>query len=271
MRLFIPLLCIVLAGCGGDGDSGSKPQTTQHTLLVTKLGVGSGRVTSSPAGIDCGSDCSAAFANGDSVSLTAAAAENSNFVGWGGDASGTDDAVTIVMTEDKTVSAAFDEVPPAQVGLVNGDFEQGPGVGWTQEPSALILLASSFGISAYSGQYVAIFGPSDDNRHSASMEQVLTLPGTTPLYLKLAVWIYSEEICDIPWYDDFGFYVNGVAVERNDRLCNTHNTDGWTRGSISISQYAGQRVTFRFEIFSNAGDPLASWVGIDALEISTTP
>ena len=51
-------------------------------LAVTSLGFGSGTVTSVPAGIDCGSTCSASFLTGNSVTLTAAAAAGSEFGGW---------------------------------------------------------------------------------------------------------------------------------------------------------------------------------------------
>src|SRR5205807_10293616 len=37
----------------------------RFTLTVSKAGTGSGTVTSSPAGIDCGTSCSAASATGD--------------------------------------------------------------------------------------------------------------------------------------------------------------------------------------------------------------
>ena len=54
-----------------------------------KEGDGSGTVTSSPVGIDCGSACSGQFQEGVTVSLNAAAAPGSAFAGWGGDCSGT--------------------------------------------------------------------------------------------------------------------------------------------------------------------------------------
>ncbi|MDP9258205.1 MAG: hypothetical protein M3Q31_16880, partial [Actinomycetota bacterium] len=48
-----------------------------HALTVTKAGAGSGSVSSSPAGIDCGATCSASFAQGTVVTLTATAAAGS--------------------------------------------------------------------------------------------------------------------------------------------------------------------------------------------------
>ena len=38
-----------------------RPLGGRHELSVSKSGIGSGRVTSSPPGIDCGTDCTATF------------------------------------------------------------------------------------------------------------------------------------------------------------------------------------------------------------------
>jgi len=54
----------------------------QYGLQVNKAGTGSGRVTSSPAGIDCGPKCSALFPDETVVRLTPAADPGSAFVGW---------------------------------------------------------------------------------------------------------------------------------------------------------------------------------------------
>src|SRR5439155_6628108 len=48
-------------------------QGANVTLGVSRQGLGSGVVTSSPAGIDCGTDCSETYAAGTVVTLTAAA------------------------------------------------------------------------------------------------------------------------------------------------------------------------------------------------------
>jgi hypothetical protein len=77
-----------------------------ETLTVSKTGTGSGTVTSSPAGIDCGSTCSASFNQNTLVTLSATPAAGSSFAGWGGDCSGTSDCV-VTMSEDKSVTAEF--------------------------------------------------------------------------------------------------------------------------------------------------------------------
>lgn len=80
--------------------------TAAYQLTVMKLGTGSGIVTSDVAGIDCGSGCSAEYATGAMVRLTAVADGDSDFVGWGGDCSGTG-ACVVSMTTARTVTATF--------------------------------------------------------------------------------------------------------------------------------------------------------------------
>ncbi len=79
-----------------------------HTLTVEKAGTGTGTVTSSPAGIDCGTDCAEAYGEGTVVTLTATPAADSVFAGWsGGECSGTGDCA-VTINSDITVSAIFD-------------------------------------------------------------------------------------------------------------------------------------------------------------------
>jgi len=80
--------------------------TSTFTLSVAKAGTGSGTVASSPAGINCGSTCSAGFSSGTSVTLTATPAGGSTFGGWSGSCSGTG-ACTVSMTAARSVTATF--------------------------------------------------------------------------------------------------------------------------------------------------------------------
>lgn len=75
------------------------------TLSTRTAGRGTGTVTSSPAGIDCGSDCSEGFTVGTVVTLTATPNSASTFAGWSGDADCADGMV--VMSADKTCTATF--------------------------------------------------------------------------------------------------------------------------------------------------------------------
>ncbi len=80
-------------------------------LSAAKAGTGHGSVTSSPAGIDCGSTCAHAYGYGTSVQLTAIPAIGSAFTGWSGACSGTG-SCTVTMSQARVVTASFAKRPP---------------------------------------------------------------------------------------------------------------------------------------------------------------
>jgi len=79
-------------------------------LVITRKGTGVGTVTSTPAGIACGSACTETVGAGASVTLGAAAASGSTFSGWSGGCSG-GAACTVTLNADTTVIATFDTSP----------------------------------------------------------------------------------------------------------------------------------------------------------------
>ncbi|HST32137.1 MAG TPA: hypothetical protein VLJ80_01330 [Solirubrobacteraceae bacterium] len=76
-------------------------------LVVTRAGSGSGTVTSMPAGIDCGSTCTAAFQEESTVTLTPEAAAGSSFAGWSGACSGTGACTVTIGEAQSSVGAEF--------------------------------------------------------------------------------------------------------------------------------------------------------------------
>ena len=76
-----------------------------YALTVTKQGPGA--VTSTPGGINCGSDCSESYAPGTVVMLTATPNKNRVFQGWGGACTGTATTCSVTMNATKTVTATF--------------------------------------------------------------------------------------------------------------------------------------------------------------------
>ena len=78
-----------------------------NQLKVERSGTRRGSVTSSPAGIWCGSDCSEWYLSNTWVTLTAKPSSGSWFVGWSGACSGTSKTCTVSMIESRTVTAKF--------------------------------------------------------------------------------------------------------------------------------------------------------------------
>lgn len=106
-------------------------EVVQRTLGVARVGSGNGTVTSTPAGIACGATCSHAFADGTAVTLSAAAAAGSTFVGWsGGGCSGTGQC-QIDLGAETTVSANF-ALEPGDGDGEGGDGDGGGGGGGAQ-------------------------------------------------------------------------------------------------------------------------------------------
>jgi len=78
-----------------------------YTLTISKTGTGNGTVTSDPAGIDCGSTCSANFNYNTSVTLSASASAGSTFTGWSGSGCSGTGTCTVIMDSAKSVTATF--------------------------------------------------------------------------------------------------------------------------------------------------------------------
>jgi hypothetical protein len=80
-------------------------------LTVSRSGTGTGTVTSSPSGINCGGDCAESFVSGTTVVLTATPTGGSSFVKWTGCNAVNKKTCTVYMTGDRTVTAEFEEFP----------------------------------------------------------------------------------------------------------------------------------------------------------------
>ena len=103
------------AGLGYDGPTGlGSPLGLTAFNLVYPLTVsvtGSGTVTSSPPGINCGPTCSYSFPAASSVVLTAIPAPPFIFTGWSGGACSGFWTCTVTMSSAQSVSATFIPAP----------------------------------------------------------------------------------------------------------------------------------------------------------------
>jgi septum formation inhibitor-activating ATPase MinD len=105
LRLGAPLLAAAIALTLALPAAASASQT----LTVEKNGTATGTVTSSPAGIDCGATCSAAFADATLVTLTGVAGPNAGTVQWSGcEVITIEKQCKVTMSAAKAVTATFD-------------------------------------------------------------------------------------------------------------------------------------------------------------------
>lgn len=149
--------------------------------------------------------------------------------------------------------------------LENGDFEQGPDVGWTESSSnGYPLITGDFattGVSAHSGSWAAWLGGLNDETSIIS-QQVTIQPGQT--VLSYYYWIGSEDTCG---YDFGGVFVNGTAVVVYD-LCDDTSTGGWVRGTHDLAAYAGQSILLEFIVETD--DSLNSNLFIDDVALGAS-
>jgi hypothetical protein len=156
-----------------------KQQPRSVTLKLTFGGSGAGRVTSNPPGLDCRTDCTAAFGSGTPVTLVATPDTGSRFAGYGGACSGT--SCALVASSNATVFVDFESnAPSACSGLGFGGappaplvYGTNPGFGRatvceassTDASGALGFIVSRAGMQ---GSYFAVVGPDGRFRGSRS-------------------------------------------------------------------------------------------------------
>ncbi|GAB3853112.1 hypothetical protein GCM10028822_21540 [Hymenobacter terrigena] len=94
-------------------DGGTAPGPFTLTVSTT----GSGTVTKNPN--------QASYANGSTVSLTAAPAAGYTFTGWSGDATGTTNPLTVTMNANKNITATFTATAPGPFTLTTSVIGSG--------------------------------------------------------------------------------------------------------------------------------------------------
>ena len=102
---FTPKPVVVVVGGGGGGGAGGG--TPQFTLSIGRSN--SGTVTSDVTGINCGSACSAKFAQGSVVVLTATPPTGKTFASWGGACAGSAPVCIVTINANVTAQANFNK------------------------------------------------------------------------------------------------------------------------------------------------------------------
>jgi uncharacterized repeat protein (TIGR02543 family) len=117
---------------GGSGDAFiTKIADASSTSTLTVSVTGSGTVTSTPAGINCGSDCTQSYTKGTTVMLTATPASGYVFDGWNGACIGQGATCNLTMDANKSASAVFETKTPEKE---NPQTRYGDGTGICTAP-----------------------------------------------------------------------------------------------------------------------------------------
>ncbi len=101
-------------------------------LTIAHGGNGSGSVSSTPPGIDCGATCSHTFLDTESVVLDAVADGSSLFMGWDGCDQVTGSQCTVDMATAHTVTVLFDAVTTADYYVSSTGDDSNSGLGWSR-------------------------------------------------------------------------------------------------------------------------------------------
>ena len=144
--------CYRLAAFNSAGTSAYSTEgcaTVKSTLSISKIG--SGTVTSSPAGINCGSDCSEPYTSGTVVALTVNPAAGSIFSGWSGSGCSTG---SVTMSANRNCTATFNAVAVQTFGL--SVAKTGTGSGTVSSGPAGINCGGDCSESYTSGMVVAL-------------------------------------------------------------------------------------------------------------------
>lgn len=151
--------------------------------------------------------------------------------------------------------------------IVNGDFEQGPGVGWWTQSShgyTLIYHDSDLPITPRSGHYAAWLG--GNNNEESWLYQRVNMPVGDP-HLTFWYWVNSS---DAPGYDLSLIIVDDTAVSYL-WLCVYSNTNGWFSHTVDLSAYAEQTVTLYFYVSTDEEYPSSLLLDDISIHSSATP
>ena len=106
----------------GDGNfTGGELYDIGQIITIIKAGTGSGTVTSSPVGVNCGVDCSGHYSLNTIVTLTAVPDAGTLFTGWSGGGCTGAGSCTVTMDSTKSVTAIFRTDGPSVSGDYDGD------------------------------------------------------------------------------------------------------------------------------------------------------
>jgi F5/8 type C domain/Divergent InlB B-repeat domain len=200
------------------------------TVTVQKQGIGSGTITSTPLGIDCGTNCSGDFEQGTMVSFNAATAPRSVFVGWsGGACSGAIPTCTVVINANQTVTATF-TIPNTNWTLQFVDSE---------EP-----LAFGAAVRGFDGVTETIWHTQFLNGSPPPPHEIQINLGSSA---NLNGFVYVPRQDGVPngWIGQYEFYVSTDGVNWGSPVAGGTFANDATNKQVSFAPTTGQYVRLR--------------------------
>lgn len=124
-----------------------------YDVTVARAGPGTGRIISSPGGIDCGSTCTKQYTHGDVVTFAAVADAGSTFSSWSGACAGQDATCDLTVTGASTSTATFakagsSSAPPVPTAPPGATPNPAASSGATTAPAASTLPGASAPVGA---------------------------------------------------------------------------------------------------------------------------
>jgi hypothetical protein len=106
---------------GNESEFSNEVSLTRYFLDVNKQGSGSGTVTSSPPGIDCGTDCSELYNVGRIITFSVIPDMGSQFNGWSGARCSGNGQCILTITANTVITANFDISPITVTAPAGGE------------------------------------------------------------------------------------------------------------------------------------------------------
>jgi hypothetical protein len=242
--------------------NGTSPD--HFTLTVSKSGTGNGSVTSSPAGINCGSDCTEDFKVGTKITLKAKADTNSTFTGWsGGGCSGTG-TCAVIMNADIAVTAGFAAKAP-DISVPSSSVDFGTLAVGKKITKTLKIANNGSGdllitLSGLEGTDFSIQGSSSVTIKAKKTYSLKVLCTPTSAGLKTATLKIDSNDADTPTLE---ISLTGTLPATTPDISVTQNSLDF--GSVKI----GKKVTKTLKIGNNgSGDLLITLSGLEETDFS---
>jgi hypothetical protein len=188
-------------------------------VTLTASVTGGGSIVSQPAGLSCGTVCSASFVQGQPVTLTAVPSDTTVLSTWGGAASQCGSAASCTITPSQSVSVQASFVTASWVRPIATVLDNT--LTWTNpaEASSTPWFGQNKTLRTGDTTGYAISSDIGDGQ-AASLQTTVSGPGTLSFF-----WSVSSE----SGYDYLEFWINGVKQSGS-----ISGSTGWTQRSFTL-------------------------------------